>query len=83
MNHQIAKSQTLGSVRPSVTGAKSEKDVMVLDVLRTVVPFSMIRSPRRPTMTAEMAFDDLPCPWCSSATVEGDPRCPSCDRRFG
>lgn len=27
--------------------------------------------------------DDLPCPWCQAPTTEADPRCPSCDRRFG
>lgn len=27
--------------------------------------------------------DDLPCPWCLTATSEGDQRCPGCQRRFG
>lgn len=26
---------------------------------------------------------DLPCPWCRAPTSEADPRCPTCDRRFG
>lgn len=27
--------------------------------------------------------DDLPCPWCRTATRETDNRCPGCQRRFG
>jgi hypothetical protein len=26
---------------------------------------------------------DLPCPWCEAPTIEEDPLCPSCGRRFG
>ncbi len=26
---------------------------------------------------------DLPCPWCEAPTIEEDPVCPSCGRRFG
>ena len=31
----------------------------------------------------ELPSDDLPCPWCRSATSEDDDRCPGCSRRFG
>ncbi|MGF1667615.1 MAG: hypothetical protein ACFCVC_15255 [Acidimicrobiia bacterium] len=31
----------------------------------------------------EFASEDLPCPWCHADTTEGDPRCPTCGRRFG
>ena len=26
---------------------------------------------------------DLPCPWCSAYTREGDAHCPSCGQPFG
>jgi hypothetical protein len=26
---------------------------------------------------------DLPCPWCTAPTVDGDATCPSCGHRFG
>ncbi len=59
----------------------------MLDVLRSVVPFSMIRLPQKAVPVAGLANafadNDLPCPWCNAYTVENDPRCPSCGRRFG
>ncbi len=26
---------------------------------------------------------DLPCPWCTGPTEDGDATCPSCGHRFG
>ena len=32
---------------------------------------------------AHLPSDDLPCPWCGSATHEDDSYCPSCRQPFG
>jgi hypothetical protein len=37
----------------------------------------------RRSANIDLSGEDLPCPWCHADTTEGDPRCPSCGRRFG
>jgi hypothetical protein len=34
-------------------------------------------------LTVDPGDDDLPCPWCFTATNADDARCPGCARKFG
>jgi hypothetical protein len=70
---------------PFYDAAERIEEQRVFEVIRS----GAIKTPRKIGLIGkresgmEFAGEDLPCPWCHADTTEGDPRCPTCGRRFG
>ena len=70
---------------PFYDAAQRIEEQRVFEVIRS----GAIKTPRKIGLIGkrdsgmEFGDEDLPCPWCHADTDEGDPRCPTCGRRFG